>query len=170
MKWAKLNNTIGYEEFISVDLQGFFNNWIEDNLYLFDNNGPSRKFCVLDECINFPHQIIKQLRQQIIKLEKIKDWKPEPMFKDYIGINLKGGNIHLHQDTNDGKYIHTRYNLILSYPEKGGESIYGDCINTLKERMIWKCVAGKMPHGSKEVLSQKPRTTLSLGFLINNNG
>ena len=169
MKWIKLNSTYGYEDFINTEFQDFLNSWAINNLYLFDDNGAFRKFCILDNCINFPHQIINYLKQKIIKFEKITDWKPEPIFKDYIGINFKGGSIHTHKDVNDGKYIHTRYNIITSYPEKGGESLYGDYVNVLKEKIVWKCIAGKIPHGSKEVLSDKPRITLSLGFLIRNN-
>lgn len=39
-------------------------------------------------------------------------------------------------------------------------------MNVLEEKMIWRCEAGKYTHGSTKVESEKPRITLSLGFLI----
>jgi len=35
--------------------------------------------------------------------------------------------------------------------------------------MVWKCVAGKIKHGSTLVESDKRRITFSLGFLIENS-
>jgi hypothetical protein len=113
--------------------------------------------------------LITEIKNRIINLEHISNWKREPRYLDYIGINSKNGSIPLHFDANDGNFIHTRYNVILSYPEKGGESIYGDNINILEENMVWKCVAGKMKHGSTLVESDKRRITFSLGFLIENS-
>jgi hypothetical protein len=63
-------------------------------------------------------------------------------------------------------YTHVRYNIILSYPEQGGHSLYNGKINELKERMVWRCVAGKVKHGSIPVIGEKPRITLTLGFQI----
>ena len=110
---------------------------------------------------------MNDLRQRVIHLEKIKDFKTEPVFQDYFGINSDGGAIHVHTDPNQPPYIHTRYNIILSYPERGGESLYGTDINILQERLVWKCIAGKVMHGSTPVVGNKPRISLSLGFLIN---
>jgi hypothetical protein len=32
--------------------------------------------------------------------------------------------------------------------------------------MVWRCVAGKVKHGSVPVVGDKPRITLTLGFQI----
>jgi hypothetical protein len=58
--------------------------------------------------------------------------------------------------------------VILKYPTEGGHSIYNGKINVLKENMVWRCVAGKVIHGSVPVKGEIPRITLSLGFLIKN--
>jgi hypothetical protein len=88
------------------------------------------------------------------------------MYDNFIGVNSEGSSIHNHTDKNEKDYIHTRWNLILSYPENGGHSIYNNNINILEENLIWKCVAGKYTHGSTKVIGKKPRITLSIGFLI----
>ena len=67
---------------------------------------------------------------------------------------------------NQVAHVHTRYNIILSYPDEGGDSIYNSNINKLEENMVWKCEASKFQHGSTVVRSEKPRVTLSIGFLI----
>ena len=79
---------------------------------------------------------------------------------------MEGAFIHKHMDFNQGNLVHTRWNLILSYPEEGGHSIYNDQINILEENLIWKCVAGKVAHGSTKVIGKKPRITLSLGYML----
>lgn len=166
MNKIELKGTYGYENFIDKNEQLELLYWVSENENKFEKNGDNRKYGILSNYENAPIELIKKIKQRIINLENISDWKVEPVFKDYIGINTKGGSIHLHTDKNDEPYIHTRYNVVLSYPEKGGESIYGDNINELKENMVWKCVAGKVLHGSNPVQSSKPRITLSLGFLI----
>lgn len=162
-----LNDTYGYKNFISDETKEIFLTWIDKNLETFSENpnGPNRKFRVIEKKDSiFEH--VQNLKNKIIEIEKITQWTIEPIFGDYFGINYKGGKIHLHRDNNAYGKIHTRWNLILSYPLEGGHSIYNEKINVLEENLIWKCVAGIYGHGSTEVVGEKPRITLSLGFLI----
>jgi hypothetical protein len=39
-------------------------------------------------------------------------------------------------------------------------------MNVLQERMLWKCVAGKVKHGATKVVGDKSRITLSFSFFI----
>lgn len=165
MNKIKIGNTYGYANFISEDEQKIILNWVEKNKNNFTPNGFGRKFGIVYNFYDYP-KLIHNLRERIIKLENIKEDLQEPVFKDYVGYVTEGGAIHIHTDPNVEDYIHTRYNVIISYPEKGGESIYGNETNCLSERMIWKCIAGLVPHGSQPVVGQKPRITLSLGFLL----
>ena len=166
VKKVLLNGTHGYESFISNEDKKLLLNWLEDNMHEFRSKRTGRYYRPIKEIKNSPLELVQKLKDKIIKLENITDWREEPLFSDYIGINTEGGNIHLHTDPNVNNYIHTRYNIILSWPVKGGESIYGKYVNVLKENLVWKCVAGKVKHASKPVVGKKPRITLSLGFLI----
>ena len=171
-----MHDTYGYENFITTQEQFFLLKWIEKNINLFKINSTksegvlygSRKMYIVenqnDECFD----LIKKIKNKVIEIENITDWIEEPYFKDLIGINGTGGSIQQHTDPNIDGYTHTRYNLILKYPIEGGHSIYNNKINILKENMVWKCVAGKVMHGSIPVKGKIPRIILSLGFLIKN--
>ena len=161
-----LNGTYAYENFISNKEKNYLLDWVQNNLHKIPPNGEGRYFESLNLIKNSPLDLVKNLKKRIIKLENIIDWVEEPLLSDYIGIILKGSAIHPHTDQNQDNYVHTRYNIILSWPEGGGESIYGENINNLKENLIWKCIAGKVQHASIPVRGDKPRITLSLGFLI----
>jgi hypothetical protein len=176
MKKIEMCDTYGYEEFITFEEQLFLLKWIEENISLFKVNPTksegklygSRKMYIVenenDECFD----LVKKIKNKVIEVENIMDWIEEPHFKDLIGINGPGGSINQHTDPNIQGYTHTRYNVILKYPTEGGHSIYNGKINVLKENMVWRCVAGKVIHGSVPVKGEIPRITLSLGFLIKN--
>jgi hypothetical protein len=176
MKRTELKGTYGYEDFITDEEQNELLEWTKNNSHLFrinetksdSINAPygSRRIGVLNEIKDSPLDLVKKIKDRVIGIEQIKDWMEEPYFQDAIGINEEGGSIHIHTDQNPVGYVHTRYNIILSYPFEGGHSIYGDKINVLKEKLVWKCIAGKIPHGSTVVVGNKPRITLTLGFLI----
>ena len=169
-------DTYGYEDFITSEEQLFLLKWIEENINLFKVNSTksegalygSRKMYIVENKDAGCFDLVKKIKNKIIEIENISDWIEEPYFKDLIGINAAGGSIHQHTDPNIEGYTHTRYNVILKYPTEGGHSIYNGKINVLKENMIWRCVAGKVIHGSVPVKGEIPRITLSLGFLIKN--
>jgi hypothetical protein len=176
MKLIQLNDTYGYEDFITNEEQSELLLWANSNSHLFNVNETgsdsvnapygSRKIGILKKIKNSPLELVKKIKDRVIEIEQIKNWKEEPDFKDAIGIHGDSGAIHIHTDRNAPGHVHVRYNVILSYPNEGGHSIYNDKINILKERMVWRCVAGKIPHGSTTVVGDKPRITLTLGFLI----
>jgi hypothetical protein len=161
----ELKGTYGYKNFITDNEKNQLVEWSLNNEKKFISNRDNRAYYTFSNPTSVT-DLILNLKERIIQLESIVDWKEEPDYLDYIGINSKGGFIHQHLDLNDGEYIHTRYNVILSYPDEGGESMYGNDINILEENMLWKCVAGKVMHGSTVVKGDKKRITLSLGFLI----
>lgn len=178
MKKIEMLDTYGYENFITEDEQSYLLNWIEDNIELFGVNNSasnktlapygSRKFCVLKKYPNTPLDLVKKIKERIIDIEKIGEWIEEPNFYDMIGINGEGGSIHTHTDPNVDGHTHVRYNIILKYPIEGGHSIYNGNVNILKEKMVWRCVAGMVEHGSVPVVGNVPRITLSIGFQIKN--
>jgi hypothetical protein len=176
MKHVELNDTYGYEEFITTEEQENLLSWTNSNSHLFEINTTnsrsisapygSRQIGILRNIQDSPLDIVKKIKDRVIETEKINDWILDPRFEDAIGINREGGSIHQHVDSNVDGYTHVRYNVILSYPEQGGHSVYNGKINELKERMVWRCVAGKIKHGSTPVIGEKPRITLTLGFQV----
>jgi hypothetical protein len=164
---VELKKTYAYRNFIDDETKQGLLDWAESNHESFTVNpiskGRKLRMITNEDSI---HELISTIKNKLIEIEGINDWKKEPMYGDFIGINSEGSSIHVHTDYNDGDYIHTRWNLILSYPEDGGHSMYDGEINVLEENLIWKCIAGKYFHGSTEVIGSKPRVTLSLGFLI----
>jgi hypothetical protein len=165
MEKIELKGTYGYKNFISDEEKEIMLSWVINNEKKFTSNGNNRAFFTFNEPTPIS-DLIKHIKKKVIQIETITDWKEEPANLDYIGVNSKGGFIHEHLDLNDGDYIQIRYNVILSYPDDGGESIYGGEVNVLEENMVWKCVSGKVKHASNVVKSDKKRITLSLGFLI----
>jgi hypothetical protein len=165
-----LNGTYAYKNFIDEGTKQTLLNWVDTNYEFFVVNpisvGRRYKIVLSEDPI---YELVSNIKNKIIELEGITDWKEEPMYYDFIGVNSEGSSIHIHSDKNEGDYIHTRWNLILSYPEGGGHSIYNGNVNILEENLIWKCIAGKYSHGSTEVIGSKQRITLSLGFLIKEN-
>jgi hypothetical protein len=176
MKRIVLHDTYGYDEFITKEEQENLLFWVNSNSHLFETNTTnshsinapygSRQIGILRKIPDSPLELVKKIKDRVIEAEKINDWVLDPKFEDAIGINREGGSIHLHSDSNLEGYTHVRYNVILSYPYEGGHSIYNGKINELKERMVWKCVAGRVKHGSTPVIGEKPRITLTLGFQI----
>lgn len=166
MHRVELNNTYGYKNFIFEEEKISLLKWCEENDKKFIPNGFGRKYCVLRGVDENVSELVSRIKNRIIGLENITEWVEETLYYDYIGINTRGGAIHKHKDPNLDGYTHTRYNVILSYPEEGGHSKYGGVINVLEENMVWKCVAGKVEHGSTPVIGNTPRITLSLGFQI----
>jgi hypothetical protein len=163
-----LNNTYGYMNFISDEEKNILINWCETNNELFRPfaNAYGRNYCILKNVEDPIIKLVSDIKNRIIKLDNIEEWVEEPIFYDYIGINKTGAYIREHTDLNLPGYIHTRYNVILKYPKEGGHSIYDGFTNILEENMVWKCVAGKILHGSTIVIGDTPRITLSLGFQI----
>ena len=141
--------------------------WIYTNQYKFIQNpmGPYRKYYRFSEDPYIP-KLFFEIKDRIIKKEKIKNWYLEPMYKDYVGIITNGGFIHEHQDANYLGLSHIRYNLFLSIPKSGGTPVYGGKRLKMKEREYLKCLSGKEKHSCKIVVGDKPRIVISYGFLI----
>lgn len=111
------------------------------------------------------HNSLYQIKEEIGKTID-KEFIYDPFFEDFLSFNLNGGAIHHHTDPNSDGYIHTRYNLIISAPNAGGNPIYNGEEFQIHERMLWCCRAGEIVHGSTPVIGNKPRINISFGFQI----
>jgi hypothetical protein len=173
MKKIEMNETYGYVDFISDEEKNTLLKWTFENEDKFFSNkigeyGEGKKIGILQSIENSPLELVSIIKKRIIEVENINDWVLDPTFQDAIGINRKGGAIHQHTDPNLDGYTHVRYNVILQYPEEGGDSLYNGKINKLQENMVWRCVAGRVVHGSTPVIGDRHRVTLTLGFQIKN--
>ncbi len=168
-----MNGTYGYVDFISDEEKNYLLKWALENENKFHSNeigerGEGKRIGILQNIENSPLDLVDVIKKRIIEVENIKDWILDPLYKDSIGINRKGAAIHKHTDPNIEGHTHVRYNVILQYPDEGGDSIYNGEINKLQENMVWRCVAGLAEHGTTPVIGDRPRITLTLGFQIKN--
>ena len=160
-------NTYGYLNFISDQEKRELIKFIKKNLNSFHvRNNTNELLCSIQDLPDFPNKLITKLRDRIINLENIGEHYPDIVHKDAISIIYDGGFHDYHRDINYLNWTLVRYNIILSKPDLGGLSVYGDEINDWDEKTIWKCVAGNIKHGVTRVSGDKERIVLCLGFLI----
>lgn len=159
-------NTWGYFDFISDDERLVLIDWANDNFSKTKNNGNGRYFIPkVNEWPNLPKEYML-VKQRIIDTDRL-NYIIDPTFGDFLSFNLEGGNIHKHTDPNSTGRTHTRYNLLLSVPDEGGQPIYGGEYKIdYEEKFIWRCEAGKHTHESLPVVGTKPRINISFGFQI----
>lgn len=169
MNKVTLENTYGYEDFITEDERLFLEEWaINNHSYLKRNaEGPYRNFGRLDSLSNIP-PIVKQLKNKLIELESIEKVIEAPQNADWLGIQKETAFVEPHMDYNgpDKRYYTRRYNILISLPEEGGQPIYGNKVLKVKERMIWRCDAGLVVHSSIPNKGERVRINLSFGFLM----
>jgi hypothetical protein len=164
-----LENTYGYEDFITEEERLFLEEWaISNNSYLKRNKeGPYRNFGRIDSLSDIP-PIIKELKNKLVELESIEKVIEAPQNADWLGIQKETGFVEPHMDYNgpDDRYYTRRYNILISLPEEGGQPIYGNKVLKVKERMIWRCDAGLVVHSSIPNKGERVRINLSFGFLM----
>ena len=81
---------------------------------------------------------------------------------------INGGELHLHTDPNpkDTNLYHTRFNVYVQIPKKGGLPIYNNQVCNLKERTYICCRSGIDKHCCQKVEGDKERIVISFGFLL----
>ena len=161
-----LPNTWAYENFINDAECEALLKYCYSKRPNFRDNGFGRFYA--DHIVSRlnPPKVFLDVKQRIIETENFTDYELDSIFEDFISFNEDGGAIHEHKDQNHPNRIHTRYNLLLSVPEKGGNPIYDGQVITVKEKMLWRCEAGKFNHASLPVQGTKPRINISFGFQL----
>ena len=140
--------------------------WANANYKTFRRNGDEyRQFKILNGLPGVP-SCVWDIKKRIVEKEGLQHAPQEPMFKDYIGYILPGGQIHPHTDLNVDGLIHTRFNAIIQLPEKGGMPIYGEKTIQVCERHYIRCNSGIDKHYCELVEGKKARIVLSFGFLL----
>jgi len=138
--------------------------WAKNTHSQFRANGVGRAFGNLSR-LSAPHY--ESIKSRILTHYTIVDWLLEPMFEDYCGFNQPNAFVHLHSDPNIHGRIHTRINVVVSRPNRGGDIHYNNntyCLPQAGES--WLCVAGKYMHGTTPVVGDIPRIVWSFGFLL----
>jgi hypothetical protein len=161
-----LPNTWAYEDFITDEEQKSLLDFAFSIRSRLQNNGNGRFYA--DHVVSRlkPPKEFLHVKQRIIETENFIDYEIDSIFEDFLSFNEDGGAIHKHKDQNHPNRIHTRYNLLLSLPEEGGNPIYDGKVIQIKEKMIWRCEAGLYNHASLPVKGTKPRINISFGFQL----
>lgn len=164
-------NIFSHKKIITKKEQKFLLEWIFKNEDEFHANyaGPHRKFLTLHKIEDVP-ELFYEIKERILKREKITEWKLDPFFGDIITFNTTGGFIHNHRDEAEPNKDHIRFNLFLSKPKKGGDPILMDKKLQFEEREYIKYYVNKQWHSSLPVEGDKPRIAISYGISVDNIG
>ena len=120
---------------------------------------------LLPEDTSIPPTIF-EIRDRIIKKEKLESYEKEIILNDFLGYILPGGFIHEHKDPNDKNLYHTRFNVYISVPKKGCTTYYDSNIVSTVEGCYVLSRSGIDVHWSDPNLDTIPRISLSFGFLL----
>ena len=105
------------------------------------------------------------IKRRIIEKERLADYEQEPKFQDFIAVINPGGYLYKHVDENYGDLIHSRFNVLLQVPLKGGETFYNGELADTKEGHYIFSKSGLEEHYTNPVEEGK-RISISFGFLI----
>lgn len=159
--------SFAYNKFIEQSLCEKLQLWAKD---VFDelkqnNAGAQRYFGELKDLSYVPVEVYEI--KSAITGRITRPFNFDSNFTDFLSFNLRGASIHEHSDPNNSPdHIHTRFNLIISAPDAGGEPIYDGQKISIREGMLWCCQAGKYRHGTTPVVGDTPRINLSFGYQI----
>lgn len=140
-----------------------YENYSNDDLFI--NNGPGRKFYSTKTQTNFSNVLKEHRRFYFSKLDLV-DFKEEPRFEIFIGVNTENGLVHLHKDGTEDGFVHFRLNFLVSKPEQGGNPVIENQEIEVEELEGWINLASEWMHRSTPVVGKKLRIVLSCGALI----
>jgi hypothetical protein len=152
---------------LSESEQTIIVDWVRKYYKYFYKNGHNKYMQKLEYFDNVP-ECIWEIKKRIFDKEKLHDYEEEPIFKDSVGYMTDGANLHLHTDPNpeNSTLIHTRYNVYVQLPYKGGYPIYNNIPCKLKERTYICCRSGIDFHSCVTVEGDRERIVLSFGVLV----
>jgi hypothetical protein len=90
----------------------------------------------------------------------------EPMYKNMVGNHfLDGAFVQEHTDQAPEGYVHTRCNLMIKKPNKGGNPILDGEEIDVEVNDLWLCLASLEKHASTPILGGE-RLIYSFGALV----
>jgi len=155
------------EPIMTIDEQQVIVEWVKKNYKYFKSTGFNRYFQQLDYFDDVP-LCVWEIKKRIVENEKLHNYQQEPIFKDSVGYMSEGGELHLHTDPNpnNSELYHTRFNVYVQIPDKGGLPIYNNKICNLQERTYICCRSGIDKHCCQKVEGKRERIVISFGFLL----
>lgn len=129
----------------------------------------NRFFCRISDLDIELNKKTNDLKLEVFDLLGVKDLKEEFMFGNFIGINLEGGNVHVHKDPEHEGWYHTRINFLIQKPLKGGMPIINGWQFNINQSQCWYNSASLWDHGSTVVQGNLERIIVSLGAYIHPN-
>ena len=128
---------------------------IENNEFI--NNGFGRRF-KMQEIANHYEDAFKEFN--------LKPNRLEPIFKNFIGNHFKdGAAVHEHTDPAPEGFVHTRCNLMLKKPIKGGNPIIDGEEIKINKNDLWLCLASLEKHYTTPIKGGE-RLVFSFGALV----
>ena len=153
-------------EVVTEEEQKIIVDWVRKNYdKVLNKNGINRYKNQMDQIKDIP-SCVWEIKKRIVEIEKLEGYMQEPKFRDSIGYMTDGGQLHKHTDPNKYGLIHTRFNVYLQIPEKGGLPVYDDKVIHLKERTYVCCRSGLDLHYCLKVEGPRERIVLSYGYLL----
>ena len=128
---------------------------IENNA--FNNNGFGRRFKSQDSANHW---------EEAFAEFGLKPHCLEPIFKNFIGNHFKdGASVHEHTDEAPKGFVHTRCNLMLKKPIKGGNPVLDGEEIQIDKNDLWLCLASLEKHYTTPVEGGE-RLIFSFGGLV----
>ena len=154
------------EPIINEDEQKQIVEWCRNSYKNFRENGYNRYSSRLDRHPNVP-TCVWDIKNRIVEKENLQNEIEEPTMGHSVGYMKHAGKLHIHTDPNgDDGLIHTRFNVYVQIPDKGGLPIYADKLHKLKERTYICCRSGLDEHHATIVRGDRERVILSFGYLL----
>ena len=155
------------EPIMSIEEQFEIVEWTKKHYKYFIKNNGNKYLQKIDYFDNLPKCVL-EIKKRIFDKENLYEYEQEPIFRDSIAIMFKDESLHLHSDPNpkNSDLIHTRFNVYVQLPEKGGYPIYGGTHCKLNERTYICCRSGIDLHCSAKVEGNRERIVLSFGVLV----
>ena len=117
--------------------------------------------------LQFPYAAVHEIIDQIKKYYKLPEDLPnEPILGSMLSISWPGHACHKHTDPTSSLLHHVRFNVMLSKPEEGGLPVMNQTVYEPEENEIWICEASNDEHYTTEIIDDKMRCMLSVGYLL----
>lgn len=111
--------------------------------------------------------LVWTIKQRLIEKEGLQGYnETHPNIRDLLLIVEKGYSLPKHTDGNKNIYIRTRFNIFIQIPDKGSETYYDSSLVDTIEGSYVLCRSGIDEHYSNMNNDDKPRVSLSFGFLL----
>jgi len=130
---------------------------IENNPFIINNVSPGRRFKSQDSANHW--------EEAFAEFGLIPHCL-EPTLKNFIGNNyLDGASVQEHTDTAPNGFVHTRCNLMLKKPLKGGNPVLDGEEIQVNQNDLWLCLASLEKHRTTPIEGGE-RLIFSFGALV----